>query len=194
MAYHALYVSEREQRAPIVRVAAALGSFGNDSGVDDTGAVVLVHANGGISVVQRCWLAQGGGAGAHEIHGTRGSIRFAQLDTRVMSHIFQGDYGAAAAASRDVDAGPPVEIFENEVGEWAPLELSPGPLNWWDGIREVFRQTLARWSIGESAPVGIASARHTLAAVEACYLSAERGTSVELAELERDAHNHRSPR
>jgi predicted dehydrogenase len=187
-AYHAFYVSECEMLSRVVSVFAALGSFGG-SEVDDTSAVVLTHASGGISVIERCWLARGGGSGAHEIHGSAGSIRFAQLDSRVMSHIFRGDYEAANEAARGLPASPPLELFENTIGEWRPIQLPPGPSNWWDGIREIYRDTLDRWARGEPAPVGLEAARHALAIVATCYLSAERGEAVEVAELEGERPN-----
>lgn len=182
-AYHAFYVSEREMRSPIVRVFAALGSFG-ESDVDDTAAVVLTHAGGGISIVERCWLAGGGGTGAHEIHGSAGSIRFRQLDAAVQSHIFRGDYEAAAEAARGLPSSPPVEISDHRDGRWAPLQLATESSNWWDGIREIFRFTIDAWTQGGNVPAGLDEARRALAIVEACYASAERAEAVDLAEFE----------
>jgi predicted dehydrogenase len=185
-AYHAFYVAEEELLSPVETVFASIGSYGgvDGLGVEDVATVVLAHRDGGTSCIQRCRLAKGGGMGAHEVHGTAGSIRFRQPDPKVLSAIFSGDYGALASVPRPDRPPVPVEIFENTVGEWRPLLEPPEPIPWWDGMNVIFAKTFDAWASGADAPVGIGEARHGLAIVRAAYLSAERGAAVELADVE----------
>jgi predicted dehydrogenase len=173
--YHPIYVAEAEMRSPIVRAFAALGS--RTGGVEDTAVIVLEHESGGITSVQRSQVAKGGGAGAHEVHGTEGSLRFRQTDALVLNRIMAGQ--APPPPPPGTAPRPALEIFQSSVGAWEPIEVEAGP--WWSGIRTVFERTFAAWSGGEQAPAGLAAARHVLEVVGAIYASAESGQAVELA-------------
>jgi predicted dehydrogenase len=173
--YHPIYVAEAEMRSPIVRVYASFAGRGR-SGVEDTAVIVLEHENGGATSIQRSHAVGGGGAAAHEVHGTEGSIRFRQSDPLVLNLIMAGK--PPPAPPPGAPAKPALEIFERGVGEWRPIELETGP--WWAGIGIVFERTFAAWSAGDEAPAGLEGARHVLEVVTAIYESAERGRSVEL--------------
>jgi predicted dehydrogenase len=169
--YHPIYVSEAELTSPIVR---AYASLGGEQGDETRALILLEHENGGSTSIQRCSTAVGGGVGVHEVHGTKGSVRFRQADPLILNLIFAGNPPPQPTA-----AGPPapaLEIFEADTGEWRPLETQPGP--WWGGIREVFARTLDAWADGQAPPADIQAARHVLAVVEAIYDSAERGEAV----------------
>ena len=173
--YHPIYVAEAEMRSPIVRAYAALSS--RTGGVEDTAVIVLEHENGGVTSVQRSQVAKGGGAGAHEVHGTEGSLRFRQTDPLVLNLIMAGQ--APPPPPPGTPSPPALEIFESAVGAWQPIEVEAGP--WWSGIRTVFERTFAAWSSGAEAPAGLAAARHVLEVVGAIYASAESGRGVDLA-------------
>src|SRR5262249_34805188 len=70
--YHPIYVAEAELQSPVVRVFASLSS--RSSAAEDTAVIVLEHENGGVTSIQRSHVSRGGGAGAHEVHGTAGSL------------------------------------------------------------------------------------------------------------------------
>jgi predicted dehydrogenase len=186
VAYHSLYVAEAELMSPIRRVFASIGTFAAAEGSEDTATLVLTHENGGTTCIQRSWAVDAGGNGAHEVHGTGGSIRFRQLDPRAMSLVFRGDYAGLAKLPKPADQRPPVEIFEKSAGEWQPLFEPTEPIPWWQGMRTIFAQTFDAWAQGEEAPTGLEAARHALTLVTAAYLSAERREAVDVAELERE--------
>jgi len=175
--YHPIYVAEAEMRSPIVRAYASISSHSEAASIEDTAVIVLEHANGGVTSIQRSQVSKGGGAGAHEVHGSAGSLRFRQSDPAILNLIMAGTPppppppGAAMA--------PAVEIYEAATAEWRPIEVEGGP--WWTGIRAVFEQTFHAWSNGADAPVGLAAARHVLEVVTAIYDSAGRGAAVELS-------------
>jgi predicted dehydrogenase len=170
--YHPIYVSEAEMQSPIASVFAALRTAGGE--VEDTAAVVLVHANGGTTVIERSWAVLGGGAGVHEVHGSRGSLRFRQADPLVTNLIMAGQ--PPPPSRDDRPASPELEVVRNDSARWEPVTVAAEP--WWSGIREVFAETFAAWRDGRTAPAGIAEARHVLDVVTAIYRSAERGEAV----------------
>jgi predicted dehydrogenase len=171
--YHPIYISEAEMQSPVVRVfATTFGATGETP--EHTGAVALVHANGGTTTVQRSWASKGGAAGVHEIHGTDGSIRFRPSDPRVLNLIMGGQPPPPPSGP----TAPPLEIWEGDAEDWQPLEVEPAP--WWKGMESVYAQTFDAWARGEDAPVDLAGARHVLEVVMALYRSAEEGTSVEI--------------
>jgi predicted dehydrogenase len=172
--YHPIYVAEAEMRSPIVRAYASLSS--RTGGVEDTALIVLEHGNGGVTSIQRSQVVKGGGAGAHEVHGSEGSLRFRQTDPLVLNLIMEGT--PPPAPPPGTPAQPALEIFEASVGAWRPIEIEVGP--WWTGIQTIFERTFAAWSSGDEAPAGLAAARHVLEVVGAIYESAESGQAVEL--------------
>jgi UDP-N-acetyl-2-amino-2-deoxyglucuronate dehydrogenase len=171
--YHAVYASEAEMRSPVAAAYAALADRGG--GVEDTALIVLTHENGGLTSIQRSWSVRGGGAGVHEIHGSRGSLRFRQGDPLAVNRIMAGEPPPPAAAP----AAPALELFDNDRGAWEPVPVEAAP--WWSGIREVFAATFAAWRDGRDAPAGIAEARHVLEVIAALYASAETGRAVSVA-------------
>ena len=180
--YHSIYQAEDETKSPVQSVFAATGEYGPDAAVEDTAAMVLRHENGAMTVILRCLPASGGGAGAREIHGTRGSIRFPPPDPKALSLIFRRDYAALRSLPKPAEPRPAAEIFEHERGEWMPLEGLTEELPWWDGIREVYARTFAAWGRGEEAPTDLAASRRCLEAIHALYTSAERGAMVTVAD------------
>jgi len=171
--YHPIYVTEAELMSPVVRVYASVDR--HDS-VESRALVLLEHANGGASSIQRSSSAVGGGVGVHEVHGTTGSIRFRQLDPLVMNQIFAGNPPPPPAPG--APTGPALEIFEAEHGAWRPLETAPAP--WWGGIQEVLARTFEAWASAEAPPADLAAARHVLTVIEAIYRSADRSEAVEV--------------
>lgn len=167
--YHPIYVSEAEMGQPVVSVFASLADQG--SGVEDTAVIVLEHEHGGITSIQRSWAVRGGGIGVHEVHGSRGSIRFHQGDPLVTNRIMAGEPPPAAGR-----AAPALELFSTERGVWEPVAVETGP--WWAGIRSAFAETFAAWSASRGAPAGIVEASHVLDVVTAIYSSAERRQAV----------------
>jgi predicted dehydrogenase len=171
--YHPIYISEAEMHSPVVRVFATThGATGETP--EHTGAIVLVHANGGTTTVQRSWASKGGTAGVHEIHGTDGTIRFRQSDPRVLNLIMGGQPPPPPSGP----TAPALEIWEGDADDWQPLDVEPAP--WWKGMESVYAQTFDAWGSGGDGPVGLADARHVLEVVMALYRSAEEGTSVEI--------------
>ena len=192
-AYHAIYVAERALSAAVSTVLSSFGTNGPGD-VEDTASVVLVHAGGATTVIQRCWASTGGGIGVHEIHGTSGSIRFPQPNADVLTHIFSGDYAAAAELDDSSRTRSSVDICDRASGGWKPLNANHRPSNWWDGIKEVYRLTAEAWAAGDEAPVPLSAARHVMAVIEAAYLSAARGSAINVAEIEAaDASYERRP-
>ena len=179
--YHPIYVAEAEMQSPIVRVFAALSSRSEQADVEDTALIVLEHANGGITSIQRSHAAAGGGAGVHEVHGTAGSLRFRSSDPLVINLIMAGIPPPPPPPGAPV--APAAEIFERSVGSWQPLDVQTGP--WWSGIQAVLVQTFDAWSRGEPAPVGFDAARHVLEVVTAIYESDKLGASVDIRRLAR---------
>lgn len=177
--YHPIYVAEAEMRSPVLRVFASLSSRGTTS-VEDTAVVVLEHESGGITCIQRSHTAVGGGAAAHEVHGTLGSLRFRPSDPLVLNLIMDGKPPPTPVP--DVPVAPAVEIFERDIGNWQPLEVNGGP--WWSGIQAVLERTFAAWAAGADAPAGLDAARHVVAVVTAIYESASLGQAVDVARVE----------
>jgi len=173
-AYHAFYVAEAELRSRAVRVYASVSS--RSGSVEDTAAIVLEHASGATTSIQRSSASRGGGAGAHEIHGTEGSIRFRQTEPAILNLVMAGISPPAG-----IPQTPALELYETSVGDWRPLEVAAAP--WWEGIRVVFRETFDAWEAGDEAPVGLAEAGRALALVTAAYASAERHDAIEVAEV-----------
>ena len=97
-AYHPIYVSEAEMQSPVVSVFAALANRGGE--VEDTAVIVLQHANGGTTVIERSWAVRGGGAGVHEVHGSRGSLRFRQVDPLITNLLMAGQPAPAAGGAQ----------------------------------------------------------------------------------------------
>jgi predicted dehydrogenase len=176
-AYHPFYVSEAELCSPVVRVFASVSSQNGD--VENTAAILLEHASGGTTSIQRSSASRGGAAGAHEIHGTEGSIRFRQLDAAILNLIMAGT--PPPPPPPDAHPAPALEVFEASTGEWRPIELPDTP--WWEGMRLIFERTFAAWATGGDAPVGLVEARRALTLVTAAYASAERHEAVEVAEF-----------
>jgi UDP-N-acetyl-2-amino-2-deoxyglucuronate dehydrogenase len=174
--YHPIYVAEAEMQSPIVRAYSALSAQAAPSNVEDTALIVLEHASGGLTSIQRSHAAVGGGAGAHEVHGTEGSLRFRQSDPLVLNLIMEGKPPPPPPAG--TPAMPAAEIFERATGSWQPLDVQPAP--WWIGIQVLLERTFAAWAEGTSAPIGFDAARHVLEVVTAIYRSAERGEAVDL--------------
>jgi predicted dehydrogenase len=172
--YHPIYVSEAEMQSPVVSAFAQLG--GGRSDVEDTAVIVLLHAHGGTTVIERSWAVRGGGSGVHEVHGSDGSLRFRQADPLVTNLIMAGLPPPPAA--NDAPAPPELELFRSDTGAWEPVAVGDGP--WWSGIRDVFAQTFAAWQEARPAPAGIAEARHVLDVVTAIYSSAERREAVKI--------------
>jgi predicted dehydrogenase len=170
--YHSIYVSEAEMQSPVVSVFAALASRGSE--VEDTAVIVLLHAHGGTTVVERSWAVLGGGSGVHEVHGARGSLRFRQTDPLITNLIMAGQ--SPPPAPTDAPVPPELELFRNDAVGWEPVPVAAGP--WWSGIRDLFAQTFTAWREGHAAPAGIAEARHVLEVVTAIYLSAEQREAV----------------
>jgi predicted dehydrogenase len=175
--YHPIYVAEAEMQSPVVQVTAALSSRSESGGVEDTALIVMRHANGGITSIQRSHAAAGGGAGVHEVHGATGSLRFRASDPLVVNLIMAGQPPPPPDPAKPTAAA--AEIFESAVGSWQPLDAQSGP--WWSGIQALFEQTFDAWSQGEAAPVGLDSARHVLEVITAIYESDRRGRSVDVA-------------
>ena len=173
--YHPIYGSEAEHGSPVVRVFAANRGEGE---VEDTAVIVLEHANGGIASIQRCHNAKGGGSSAHEIHGSRGSIRFRQSDPLIMNRVMAGE-APPGPAPGSPPPPPALEIFEDATTGWQAIDVPAGP--WWSGIQTIFKLTFEAWATGENAPVGLADARHVLEVVAAIYDSAERSEAVEIS-------------
>jgi len=177
--YHPIYVAEAEMRSPIVRVFASLSSQ-RTTGVEDTAVVVLEHESGGVTCIQRSHVAVGGGAAAHEVHGTLGSLRFRPSDPLVINLIMDGK--PPPAPPPGTTPAPAVEIFEREVGAWRPLDVEGGP--WWSGIQTVLERTFTAWGAGAAAPAGLDAARHVVGVVTAIYESASLGQAVDVAAVE----------
>jgi predicted dehydrogenase len=175
--YHPIYVSEAEMQSPVVSVYAALAS--RDSEVEDTAVVVLLHAQGGTTVIERSWAVRGGGSGVHEVHGSRGSLRFRQADPLITNLLMAGQPPPPVAD--DAPRPPELELFSNDTGAWEPVAVAARP--WWSGIRDVFAETFAAWREARPAPAGIAEARHVLDVVTAIYSSAERREAVTIPSM-----------
>jgi predicted dehydrogenase len=175
--YHPVYVSEAEMQSPAVSVFAALADHGG--GVEDTAVVVLLHANGGTTVIERSWAVRGGGAGVHEVHGSSGSLRFRQSDPLITNLLMAGETPPAAPSV--ADPPPELELFAEDAGVWTPVPVAAGP--WWAGIRDVFAETFAAWDEGRAAPTGLAEARHVLDVVTAIYSSAAQREAVTVPTL-----------
>lgn len=172
--YHALYLSEEELGSPIVRVFASLGSQ-TPASVEDTASILLVHASGATSSIQRSWAAKGGGVSAHEIHGSLGSIRFRPIDPELTNLVMASKPLPVAAGA----ATPALEIFRAEEGSWRPLDVEAAPR--WAGMHAVYETTLAAWAADADAPVGLDSARRVLEIVAAIYESASEGRAIDIA-------------
>ncbi len=157
--YHNMYLSEAEAQSRVVRVYASVGRYVREQDVDDNAVVMLTHANGATTSVQVSWAVNGGGLPVHEVHGTKGSIRYSQ-------------------------EGMPAEIHENSVGEWRSLVSPEEAGQWTDAFYGALRDILAAWADGRNAPTGFKEARHNLAILQAAYLSSKRSQAVELTELE----------
>ena len=170
-AYHPIYVSEAEMQSPVVSVFAVLAN--RDGEVEDTAVIVLQHANGGTTVIERSWAVRGGGAGVHEVHGSRGSLRFRQVDPLITNLLMAGQPPPATGGA---PLPPELELFSNDGGAWEPVPVAAAP--WWSGIRDVFAETFDAWRHGRTAPAGLAEARHVLDVVMAIYSSAERREAV----------------
>ena len=158
--YHYLYMSEALMGSPITQAYGRVGTFVQQQDVEDLAAVLLAHESGATTSLQFSWGIKGGGARVGEVHGTQGSLRF-------------GGRGQ-----------PLLEIHENEVGEWLPVELgdpaSPGN-NSFVGMMDEFITALEQ---GAPMPVSAQQARHNLAIVMAGYESARLGRAVDIHEVE----------
>ena len=155
--YHYLYMAETLMGAPIVQAYGRIGTWVQQQDVEDIAAVLLAHEGGGTTSLQSGWGVHGGGIRVGEAHGTLGSLRF-------------GGRGA-----------PPLELYENAVGEWAPVELDDPHANSFFGM---FDEFLAALETGAPMPVTVYDARHNLAIVMAGYASARAGQAISIEDME----------
>lgn len=156
--YHNIYMAEGLMASPIVQVYARVGTFVQKQDVEDLAAALMTHTNGGTTSVQLSWGVKGGGQPVSEVHGTLGSLRF----------------GVRSGA-------PPLELYENTVGQWVPVEVENPSANSFTGL---FADFIAALETGGKMPVDIHQAIHNLAIVLAGYESSRRGQAVPVSEIE----------
>jgi predicted dehydrogenase len=161
--YHYLYMAEALMGSPIVQAFGRVGTWVQKQDVEDVAVVLLAHEGGGTTSLQFGWGIKGGGVRVGEVHGTEGSIRF----------------NARGAES-------PLEIHENAVGEWKPVDLEGADTKFTNSFLGMVDEFLTALEKGDPMPISVQDARHNLALVMAGYESSRTGQAVSISDITGD--------
>lgn len=162
-AYHNIYLADTMMLSPVTRVYARIKTYLQPIDVDDTALVFLEHENGATSSIQVSWAVKAGGQRVHEVHGTKGSIRYDYRDTEGLVH--------------------PLALYDNERGQWSYPNPADIIGNRPSDFAAAFSDYLQALQAGKPAPNGLEAARRNLAIVSAAYESGKRGQPVDVSEF-----------